>query len=226
MSRLRRSRELSRLISLQQQQRTTQRLLQGHQIGCHCTSSAICNQNQLQLLGQAQALFCDGTFQVIQDLVSQRSVTSIVFNFEAVLWSAAATVIPQASLRGCSFYWGSALRKKVQELGLAVPYRTRGVIYNYMKLLFALSYIPDEHIIPSSDLLAVVATPQVEPLSTYIHDTWLSGQHCAPWQWCAFKEATCTNNSCEGWHNQLNSRVQHGNFQIYLLIQLMNQEGD
>ena len=54
-------------------------------------------------------------------------------------------------------------------------YRTPGPINEYIKLLFALPFLPQEHIIPSFTEIAVSGSSDIQPLLHYMKRTWMSG---------------------------------------------------
>ena len=70
--------------------------------------------------------------------------------------------------------------EKSQEIGLATSYRSSGAINEYIKLLFALPFIPPEHIIPSFTEIAARATSDIQRLIGYINRTWISNTMWSP----------------------------------------------
>ena len=162
-------------------------------------------------------------FQKVKDLVPSLQVLHLILDFESSIWRAARIVFPNARIRGCSFHWSQALWRKVQELGLVVAYNSVDAVHNYIRMLFALPYLPADHIIRSFDEIAPVANDQLLPLVDYVRSTWMLGQW-SPEDWCVYKRYIRTNNDVEGWHNRLNMKAQRGNLQLYLLIQLLHSE--
>ena len=55
-------------------------------------------------------------------------------------------VIPDATIKGCAFHWGQAVWLKAQELGLQVAYQEDKDIFNFIRKLLALPFLPAEHI--------------------------------------------------------------------------------
>ena len=104
-----------------------------------------------------------------------------------------------------------------------MAYNYVDAVHNYIRMLFALPYLPVDHIIRSFDEIAAVANDQLLPLVDYVRSTWMLGQW-SPEDWCVYKRYIRTNDDVEGWHNRLNLKAQRGNLQLYLLIQLLHSE--
>ena len=60
--------------------------------------------------------------KAILRLLEGCNVGKFVMDFEMVLWSAVRSTFPMAKIQGCAFHWKQAVWRKVQSLGLAVPY--------------------------------------------------------------------------------------------------------
>ena len=82
---------------------------------------------------------------------------------------------PNIAISGCNFHWGQALWRKVQELGLAVAYHTSRPINQYIKLPFALPFLPQGHIIPSFTEIAASGSSDFKTLLDYMNRTWKCG---------------------------------------------------
>ena len=78
--------------------------------------------------------------------------------------------------QGCAFHWNQAVWRKVQSLGLTVPYVNHRPTQDFICQVIALPFLPEEHItvtfghpetrgpvVPCSELIA------------YVRDTWISG---------------------------------------------------
>jgi len=163
-------------------------------------------------------------FEHIQECVPDFEAEHMTTDFEPAIWRAAMQVFPDVTMNGCSFHWGQAVWRKVQDLGLAVAYRGSGPVHEYIKLLFALPYIPEEHIKPAFNRIKAGATAQLQPLVDYIEKTWLSSHPWSPSNWCVYKRAIRTNNDVEGWHNRLNIKAQQSNLPFYKLMSLLHAE--
>ena len=53
------------------------------------------------------------------------SLHTVVMDFEAAVWGAFRSVFPATTLRGCSFHWGQAVWRRIQDDGLGPTYRRK-----------------------------------------------------------------------------------------------------
>ena len=166
-------------------------------------------------------------FKAMKTLAANLVSVKFVTDFESAIWGAVASVFPRATMRGCSFHWSQALWRQVQDSGLAVKYQESAEVYNYIKLLFALPFLPHAEISNAFEMVVSSASEQLRellgPINNYIRRNWLGGQW-KPEQWSVHDRAIRTNNDCEGWHNRLNRKVGRGNVQMYLLLELLHNE--
>ena len=103
-----------------------------------------------------------------------------------------------------------------------VTYAQRDDVYKFIRKVFALPFLPAEHIEPSfRNLREKAGGEQVTALMRYVEDTWLSSTVWEIKSWCVFGQTIRTNNDCEGWHHRINRRAQKGNLQFHLLISLL-----
>ena len=106
-----------------------------------------------------------------------------------------------------------------------VAYAQRDDVYKFIRKVFALPFLPAEHIEPSfRNLREKAGGEHVTALMRYVEDTWLSSTVWEIKSWCVFGQTIQTNNDCEGWHHRINRRAQKGNLQFYLLISLLYKE--
>ena len=162
-------------------------------------------------------------FQAVRYLAPNLQIVTLTTDFESAIWSAAKAVFSNVTIQGCSFHWAQAVWRKVQDLGLASAYMNLAPAQDYIGLIFALPYIPAEHIRLPFYLLAAEATDQICPLMKYAKETWITGQF-PPETWCVYQKIVRTNNDVEGWHNRLNTKAERGNLPMYLLVQLLHVE--
>lgn len=79
-------------------------------------------------------------------LGDELSVQEITIDFEESVWRAIPDVLPNVYIRGCSFHWGQAVWRKIQEVGLQVSYTNDAGIHRYLRKVLSLPYVPAEHI--------------------------------------------------------------------------------
>ena len=155
---------------------------------------------------------------------SDNKLERVILDFEAALWRAFETVFPQAKLTGCSFHFTQAIFRHVQMLGLQTSYQNNIATRKYIRKLMALCYIPDVHIKPLFEDLAMLATCEpLKNLIAYINNTWITSLLHGPHRWSVFGMPIRTNNDVEGWHNKLNKKVNHKS-PFYLLVTALHNE--
>lgn len=159
-------------------------------------------------------------------LGGELKVKEITVDFEASMWNAIPEILPDVIIRGCSFHWGQAVWRKIQEIGLQVPYTDDVGTHKFLRKVLALPYVPAEHIEElfirfyrkANDSHALIT------LLDYIKNTWIHSDIWPPRAWCVFGRSIRTNNDLEGWHNRLNRKARKGQLNFYLLIKLISDE--
>ena len=109
-----------------------------------------------------------------------RSVEEVDLDYEAAMWKVVRQVIPDATIKGCAFHWGQAVWRNAQELGLQVTYKEDKGIFNFIRKLLALSFLPAEHI---TDIFE-----HLHGKASYIEHTWITGLW-KPKHWSVFKQS-------------------------------------
>ncbi|KAK3108588.1 hypothetical protein FSP39_011475 [Pinctada imbricata] len=167
-------------------------------------------------------------FKAVKDLLpDQPKVEEFVVDFEAGIWRALRKVFPDQSIKGCVFHWGQALWRKIQEAGLQTAYNNRDDVYNLLKKVFALPFLPAEHIADTfTKLQRKAQTDNLQRVMDYVDSTWITNEMWPVDAWSIFGRSIRTNNDCEGWHHRINRRASKGNLPFYLLLQLLYDEAD
>ncbi len=112
----------------------------------------------------------------------------VVCDFEASLIAAIETELPRSSVRGCYFHFCQSLFRKIQELGLAGPFRRHKRLRKCVKKLMALGYLPlaivrqtFANFSTSRSTTAVCQRfPQLQPFMAYMNRNYVDQQAIFP----------------------------------------------
>ncbi|KAG1675535.1 hypothetical protein GQR58_014656 [Nymphon striatum] len=86
-------------------------------------------------------------FQTVkQNLPTAPKVSSFVVDFEKGLWKGLRSVFQNRIIHGCSFHFAQALYKQVQKKGLQHEYEQKGNVYELLRKVFALPFLPADDI--------------------------------------------------------------------------------
>ena len=83
---------------------------------------------------------------IIWLLEADPEVRRITIDYEAALWSVLRRLFPGVRLLGCAFHWTQALWRKIQELGLQVPYTHDDATYKFLRKVMSLPFLPADNI--------------------------------------------------------------------------------
>lgn len=128
----------------------------------------------------------------------------LALNFEhyflfSAAWRAIRDVFPGISIKGCVFHWNQAVWRHVQQFGLAATYQQRRGMYDYIRQLMALPFLPAQHIRQAFDHLKTKAnTEQLQRLVNYMDRQWFQHAVFDVASWCVFRQTVRTNNDVEG----------------------------
>ncbi|KAL5010780.1 hypothetical protein ScPMuIL_013085 [Solemya velum] len=84
----------------------------------------------------------------------------------------------------------------------------------------------NNHIEANFDVLKDLASSdKLKALTRYIESTWLTNPVWSVRSWSVYQETIRTNNDVEGWHRGLNSRCARAHPSFYILVPLLQREG-
>ncbi|XP_041362011.1 uncharacterized protein LOC121377981 [Gigantopelta aegis] len=122
-------------------------------------------------------------------------------------------------------HWSLAVWRKVQELSLAQQYINDNGTCKFIKKVFALPFLPSEHMEAAFDGLR--RGTQVQGLVTlmdYVDRTWMRSSVWSVNAWSVFNQSVRTNNDVEGWHHRLNHRALGTAPPFYKLVPMLHTE--
>ena len=110
------------------------------------------------------------------------------------------------TIQGCVFHWTQSVWRQFQELGLKPAYSKRDSVYNYIRQLLALPFLPPNDVQPTFHNLEQRANSEpLRCLITYIDRQWMNhaifDKHARSWS--IFGSMARTNNDVEGTYNFL-----------------------
>ena len=154
------------------------------------------------------------------------SCVLFVMDFEWAMWDAAASIFSDTIRQGCSFHFSQAIWRKVQDLGLVVPYNSSEVVRDLVHQLMALPFIPAEHVQKLyEDMERRTPEGPCQDLLQYFHNTWMTG-NWSPKDWCVYGQGIRTNNDVEGWHRKLNGAAGTARPSFYVSLPLLHKESE
>ena len=80
-------------------------------------------------------------------------------------------------------------------------------MFKFVRKLFALPFLPPEHIQETFECLDDRAPEALAPVMDYVYRTWIHSPVFEIHHWSVFLTAIRANNNVEGWHNKLNTGV-------------------
>ena len=117
--------------------------------------------------------------------------------------------------------------RQTQELGLKPAYSQRSSVYNYIRQLLALPFLPSNHVETTFRHLQQRAnTDQLQRLVGYIERQWINHSIFDVASWSMFGSSIRTNNDVEGWHHRLNNRAGHRGLSFYKLVPVLRREAE
>ncbi|CAH1802776.1 unnamed protein product, partial [Owenia fusiformis] len=80
------------------------------------------------------------------------------------------------------------------------------------------------HISDAFQQLESRSTGAVQPLVSYMKQTWITSTTWNPEAWSVFNQPIRTNNDTEGWHRRMNGKAGRSNLPMYMMIPLLHRE--
>ena len=122
-----------------------------------------------------------------------------MLDFEKATWNALRSTYGGLDLVGCFFHWCQAIRRKMDQEGLAKS-NISAEVRRMCRLLLALPLLPVQFIKHSFDSIISQATGPLLTVCAYMNRQWISSTVFPPESWSVLKMAVRTNNATEGWH--------------------------
>ena len=89
---------------------------------------------------------------------------TMTMDFEKANWKAINKVKPGIKRKGCAFHWSQAIWRRIQKLKLAKRYGMKSRFYHAVRKVFALCFLPPEHIKDALNHLSLGQDAKDEPL--------------------------------------------------------------
>ena len=102
-------------------------------------------------------------------------VKRVTVDFEIGLWKAVEKKLEDVSIKAFGFYWGQAVWRHIQEVGLQKAYNSDQGTRKFLKKAMALPYLPADEILPTYEelLQTMTLTEQLLEFVAYVKKQWL-----------------------------------------------------
>lgn len=138
-------------------------------------------------------------FQHLRRILGNVAVVGIMADYETAMRSAAVTVFPGTTLKGCWFHYARAVFRKSQQLGLQRP-EIRQITRRIIRIAMVLPLLPEGSLAEGVAVLEALATEanvDIATFSQYLRRQWV------PLHISVHGHNHRTNNSAEAFHRQL-----------------------
>lgn len=85
------------------------------------------------------------------------NIKFFISNFEPAILGEMTVAFPSAVTKVCWFYYGQAIYRKASELGFLIAYKQKGVVYQIVKEIIALTFLPAKGILEGFQVYIVFA---------------------------------------------------------------------
>ena len=139
-------------------------------------------------------------------------------------------VFPKSTIRGCYFLYTQCIWRKVQELGLVIPFRNNAEVHRMVRRLCALPLCPLQQLNNAwTEIMAEVPreVPFVENLLDYFLFTWFHETQALFRRdiWNHHDgDGIRTNNHLEGWHLGFNQSIGTIHPNIFKFVTALKKE--
>lgn len=145
--------------------------------------------------------------------------------FTTGAWAAIRHVFPEVEVKGCVFHWSQSVWRHVQGLGLAPAYMEKRDVWEYIRKLLVLPFLPQNHVRPLFRQLAARADSEpLRQLTGYIENTWIESTTFPIHSWSIYGLHVRTNNDVEGYHNRLNASCGGRALSFYKLVPALRKQ--
>jgi len=150
---------------------------------------------------------------------------TIQTDFEQAAIRAVQLEFPDTEVKGCFFHFTQALWRKIQDIGLAVPYKEDDAVKTWVRRAAGLPLIPPEDV-QDVWVEAMEETPAIhdaQRFNDYMVTTWVDDDARFPIAlWNHFHTTgPRTNNNLEGFHHKLNRTLPHRHPNVYRFIEMI-----
>uniref|UniRef100_H2XX57 MULE transposase domain-containing protein n=1 Tax=Ciona intestinalis TaxID=7719 RepID=H2XX57_CIOIN len=161
---------------------------------------------------------------------------SVLVDFEKASINALEEVFTASQIQGCLFHLSQSVFRKIQQLGLQQLYRSNSEISLKVKMLTALSFVPERDMAEALSAVLNNFPPELASLGEYFEETYIGRaipngrrQPIFPislWNTLARVRNNLprTNNHLEGWHRRMASNVDCYHLNIWKLINIFKKE--
>ena len=97
------------------------------------------------LMSRRQTIDYTAVFQHLKtalDVEGEIMMEEAVLDFESATWNSLRDVFPDVAIHGCIFHFVQGVYRRVQKLGLSVPYKKEKVKRNLIKKIYCLPFLP------------------------------------------------------------------------------------
>ncbi len=160
-------------------------------------------------------------------------------DFESAVLSAITVSFQDTQLAGCLFHFSQALWRKLQAEGLSEEYakETNVDMREQLNSLIAIAFVPEDDVAETFDIVQEKAMEDLLPILDYLEDNYIRGRRRGkgrrppmfpPTIWNCHNRVIAglprTTNTCETWHNRLNTLMGKHHPSFYTLLKNLQEE--